>query len=110
MEVDTTWTGSFSSGLLDAACSGSRLVNLAKVNYQMGRAGNPDVVIMSPGGYNCDYGAIVGVRIYYSSPTTNYGLAYVDDTDGKTTTSGATKRHGMLWGYLPASISTLNCE
>ena len=30
LEADTSWTGSFSSGLRDAACSGSQLVDLAK--------------------------------------------------------------------------------
>ena len=81
MEADTTWTGSFSSGLRDAACSGSRLVDLAKGNYQMGKVGEPDVVIMTSGGNNCDFGNIVDVCIYHSSPTTNYGPAYADDTD-----------------------------
>ena len=82
MEADTTWTGSFSSGLRDAACSGSQLVDLAKGNYQMGKVGQPDVVIMTSGGNNCGFGTIVDVCIYHSSPTTNYGPAYADDTDG----------------------------
>ena len=81
MEADTTWTGSFSSGLRDAACSGSRLVDLAKGNYQMGKVGQPDVVIMTSGGNNCDFGVIVDVCTYHSSPTTNYGPAYADDTN-----------------------------
>ena len=81
MEADTTWTESFSSGLRDAACSGSRLVDLTKGNYQMGKVGQPDDVIMTSGGNNCDFGIIVDFCIYYSSPTTNYGPAYADDTD-----------------------------
>ena len=110
MEADTTRTGSSSSSLRDAAWSGSRLVELAKVNHQTGKVGEPDVVIMTPGGNSCDIGAIVDVCIYHSSPTTNYGLAYADDIDGKTTIPGATTRHGMLWGYLPVPISAPNCE
>ena len=81
MEADTTWTGTFSSGLRDAACSGSRLVDLAKGNYQLGKVGQPDVIIMTSGGNSCDFGVIVDVCIYHSHPTTNYGPAYADDTD-----------------------------
>ena len=40
MEADTTWTGSFSSGLRDAACSGSRLVDLARVIVRWERWGS----------------------------------------------------------------------
>ena len=81
MEADTSWTGSFSSGLRDAACSGSRLVDLAKGGYQMGKVGNPNVVVMTSGGNNCGFGVIVDVCIYHSDPTTNYGPAYKDDTE-----------------------------
>ena len=81
MEADTSWTGSFSSGLRDAACSGSQLVDLAKGGYQMGKVGNPNVVVMTSGGNNCGFGAIVDVCIYHSSPTNNYGPAYADDKD-----------------------------
>lgn len=81
LEADTSWTGSFSSGLRDAACSGSQLVDLAKGGYQMGKVGTPNVVVMTSGGNNCGFGAIVDVCIYHSSPTTNYGPAYADDKD-----------------------------
>ena len=79
MEADTSWTGSFSSGLRDAACSGSQLIDLAKGGYQMGKVGKPNVVVMTFGGNNCGFGTIVDVCIYHSSPTTNYGSAYADD-------------------------------
>ena len=81
MEADTSWTGSFSSGLRDAACSGSKLFDLAKGGYQMGKVGNPNVVVMTSGGNNCNFGVIVDVCIYHSNPSTNYGPAYADDKD-----------------------------
>lgn len=81
LEADTSWTGSFSSGLRDAACSGSRLVDLAKGGYQMGKVGTPNVVVMTSGGNNCGFGAIVDVCIYHSSPSKDYGPAYADDKD-----------------------------
>ena len=80
MEADTSWTGPFSSGLRDAACSGSQLVDLAKGAYQMGKVGNPNVLVMTSGGNNCGFGVIVDVCIYYSDPFMNYGPAYKDDT------------------------------
>ncbi len=80
MEADTSWTGGFSTGLRDAACSGSRLVDLAKGGYQMGKVGNPNVVVMTSGGNNCGFGVIVDVCIYHSDYKTNYGPAYKDDT------------------------------
>ena len=79
MEADTSWTGSFSSGLKDAACSGSRLFDLAKGGYQMGKVGTPNVVVMTSGGNNCGFGTIVDVCIYHSVPSINYGPAYADD-------------------------------
>ena len=82
MEADTSWTGSFSSGLRDAACSGSRLVDLAKGGYQMGKVGTPNVVVMTSGGNNCGFGNIVEVCIYHPNFLKNYGPAYADDTDG----------------------------
>ena len=81
MEADTSWTGSFSSGLRDAACSGSQLVDLAKGGYQMGKVGNPNVLVMTSGGNNCGFGVIVDVCIYHSNPIMNYGPAYKDDTE-----------------------------
>lgn len=82
MEADTSWTGSFSSGLRDAACSGSQLVDLAKGGYQMGKVGTPNVVVMTSGGNNCGFGAIVDVCIYHSDPRIDYGPAYADDKNG----------------------------
>ena len=81
LEADTTWTGDFSSGLRDAACSGSQLVDLAKGAYQMGKVGNPNLVVMTSGGNNCGFGRIVDVCIYHSNPTFDYGPAYKDDND-----------------------------
>lgn len=81
MEADASWTGPFSSGLRDAACSGSVLFDLAKGGYQMGKVGNPNVVVMTSGGNNCGFGVIVDACIYHSVPTTNYGPAYKDDTE-----------------------------
>lgn len=81
IEADSSWIGSFSPGLRDAACSGSRLVDLAKGGYQMGKVGNPNLVVMTSGGNNCGFGTIVDVCIYHSSPLTNYGPAYADDKD-----------------------------
>ena len=83
MEADTSWLGDFTSGLRDAACSGSQLVDLAKGQYQMGKAGNPNMVVMTSGGNNAGFGHIVDVCIYHSDPRHNYGKAYKDDTDGK---------------------------
>lgn len=82
MEADTTWTGSFSSGLRDSACSGSQLGDLAKGSYQLGKTGTPNVVVMTSGGNNCGFGNIVDKCIYHSAPFTNYGPAFADDTDG----------------------------
>lgn len=80
MDADTSWTGSFSSGLRDAACSGSQLVDLAKGAYQMGKVGNPDVVVMTSGGNNAGFASVAENCIYHPSPTTNYGPAYGDDS------------------------------
>ena len=81
MEADTSWTGPFSPGLRDAACSGSRLVDLSKGAYQMGKVGSPNVVVMTSGGNNCGFGNIVTVCIYQPDPSNNYGPAYKDDTE-----------------------------
>lgn len=101
MEADTSWTGSFSSGLRDAACSGSRLVDLAKGGYQMGKVGTPNVVVMTSGGNNCGFGAIVDVCIYHSSPTTNYGPAFADDKDG---TGACTKALDDALNYITNTL------
>ena len=82
MEADTSWLGDFTSGLRDAACSGSQLVDLAKGQYQVGKVGQPDMIVMTSGGNNAGFGHIVDVCIYHSDPTHNYGPAYKDDTDG----------------------------
>ena len=82
MEADTSWTGDFSSGLRDAACSGSQLVDLAKGQYQMGKVGQPNVVVMTSGGNNAGFGHIVDVCIYHSVPWHNYGPPYKDDHAG----------------------------
>ncbi|KAL8747806.1 MAG: hypothetical protein Q9190_000350 [Brigantiaea leucoxantha] len=79
MEADTSWTGDYSSGLRDAACSGSQLVDLAKGQYQMGKVGKPNLVVMTSGGNNAGFGHIVDVCIYHSDPLHNYGPAYKDD-------------------------------
>ena len=79
MEADSSWTAPFSSGLRDAACSGSQFVDLAKGGYQMGKVGNPNVLVMTSGGNNCGFGVIVDVCIYHSNPFMNYGPAYKDD-------------------------------
>ena len=81
LEDDTTWLGDWSSGLRDAACSGSRLFDLAKGKYQMGKVGTPNVVVMTSGGNNCDFGVIVDVCIYHADPSHNYGPAYANDKD-----------------------------
>ena len=81
MEADPNWVGHDPSGLRDAACSGSRLVDIALGQHQMGKVGNPDVVIMTSGGNNAGFGNIVDVCIYHSSPTHNYGNAYANDPD-----------------------------
>lgn len=79
MEADVSWTGDYSSGLRDTACSGSRLGDLAKDGPQMAKVGTPNVVIMSSGGNNAGFGSIVDAYVYYSNPSENYGLAYKDD-------------------------------
>jgi hypothetical protein len=71
MEADTSWLGSFTSGLRDAACSGSQLIDLAHGQYQMGKVGQPDVVVMTSGGNNAGFGYIVDVCIYHSDPRHN---------------------------------------
>jgi len=82
MEADTSWLGGFTSGLRDAACSGSQFVDLAKGSHQMGKVGQPDVVVMTSGGNNAGFGHIVDVCIYHADPNHNYGPAYKDDHDG----------------------------
>ena len=79
LEANTSWLGDFTSGLRDAACSGSQLVDLAKGGYQMGKVGQPDMIVMTSGGNNAGFGHIVDVCIYHSAWTHNYGLAYKDD-------------------------------
>ena len=81
MEADITWIGHSSSGLRDAACSGSNLRDIVIGQHQMGKVGNPDVVIMTSGGNNAGFGNIVDVCIYHSDPRHDYGNAYSDDPD-----------------------------
>ena len=81
MEADSTWIGHDPSGLRDAACSGSNLGDIVKGQQQMGKVGNPDVVIMTSGGNNAGFGNIVDVCIYHSKPTHYYGNPYWDDPD-----------------------------
>ena len=53
LEADTTWLKGFTSGLRDAACSGSRLIDLELGQRQMTKVGDsPDVIIMTSGGNN----------------------------------------------------------
>ncbi|KAL9123954.1 MAG: hypothetical protein Q9217_006670 [Psora testacea] len=81
LEGDNTWLGDWSSGLRDAACSGSRLFDLAKGGYQMGKVGKPNVVVMTSGGNNCDFGVIVENCVYHPDPLRAYGPAYANDKD-----------------------------
>lgn len=81
MEADTSWTGDFTSGLQDATCSESRLVNLAHGQHQMDKVGKPNVVIMTSDSYNCSFDVIVNVCIFHLSPAHNYSKAYKDDMD-----------------------------
>ena len=81
MDADTSWLGTWTSGLRDAACSGSRLFDIAKGNYQLGKVGQPDVAVMTSGGNDAGFGLIVDYCIYHSNPQTNYGPAYKDDHD-----------------------------
>lgn len=82
MEADQGWVGHDPSGLRDAACSGSQLVDIVQGQHQMGKVGSPDVVIMTSGGNNAGFGHIVDVCIYHSDPTHNYGNPYWSDKDG----------------------------
>ena len=81
LEADHSWTGDFSSGLKDAACSGSQLADLAKGAHQMdeNKVGSPNLVVMTSGGNNCGFGRIVDLCIYHSDPLGDYGPAYKDD-------------------------------
>lgn len=79
MEADTSWLGGSTSGLKDAACSGSLFGDLAKGSYQMGKIGQPDVVVMTSGGNNAGFGNIVNACIYHADPTHNYGPSYEHD-------------------------------
>ncbi|KAL8711275.1 MAG: hypothetical protein Q9225_007137 [Loekoesia sp. 1 TL-2023] len=81
MEADETWIGHDPSGLRDAACSGSTLGDIFLGQHQMGKVGNPDVVIMTSGGNNAGFGHIVDVCIYHSDPTHYYGNPYWNDPD-----------------------------
>lgn len=81
MEADTTWIGHDPSGLRDAACSGSNLVDIVQGQNQIGKVGNPDVIIMTSGGNKAGFGNIVNVCIYHSDPLHDYGNAYANDPD-----------------------------
>ena len=83
MEADPNWSGHDPSGLRDAACSGSQLVDIVLGQHQMGKVGDsPNVVVMTSGGNNAGFGHIVDVCIYHSDPTHNYGLPYYKDPTG----------------------------
>ena len=83
LEADSDLFGHEPSGLRDAACSGSQFVDLAKNQYQMGKVGNPNLVVMTSGGNNAGFGRIVDVCIYHSDPRHDYGPAYKDDKNRK---------------------------
>lgn len=72
LEGDNTWIGD-TSGLKDAACSGSLLSDLAKGKYQMGKVGNPDLVVMTSGGNNAHFGVIAENCFYHPDPRHDYG-------------------------------------
>ena len=79
LEADDSWSGHDPSGLRDAACSGSQLVDLHLGQHQMGKVGNPNMIVMTSGGNNAGFGHIVDVCIYHSDPTHNYGKPYWSD-------------------------------
>lgn len=112
MEASTSWLGDFTSGLRDAACSGSQLVDLAKGGYQMGKVGQPDLIVMTSGGNNAGFGHIVDVCIYHSNPTHNFGLAYKDD-DPKNPTGECGQALNVAANYINGAmrqdlINTIN--
>ncbi|KAL8967292.1 MAG: hypothetical protein Q9183_002990, partial [Haloplaca sp. 2 TL-2023] len=82
LEEDSTWTGSFSSDLRVAACSGTALYDIAKGRYEMGDVGKPELVIMTSGGNNAGFAPIVDPCTYHSDFRHNYGPAFADDPDG----------------------------
>ena len=99
MEADKTWLGKFKSGLRDAACSGSNLGSLAVPagQYQMGKVGQPNIVVMTSGGNNCGFGSIADACIYHADPTHDYGPAYGDDKDRE---GDCAKRMDDVTGYI----------
>ncbi|KAK4693501.1 hypothetical protein P7C71_g3919, partial [Lecanoromycetidae sp. Uapishka_2] len=82
LAANTSWLGStLIPGLSEAACSGSRLIDLASAlgQFQIHNVSNPDVIVMTSGGNNCFFADIVDNCIYHSDPTKKYGPAYADD-------------------------------
>ena len=81
MNKDSSWQGSFSSGLRDAACSGSELVDLAKGRYQLGKVGLPNLLVMTSGGNDVGFANVLENCIYQPNVVYNYGPAFADDKD-----------------------------
>jgi len=81
MARDNQWSGFQKSTLRDAACSGSDLRDIVKGGNQIGKVGNPNVLVMTSGASQAGFGHIVEACIYHPNPSHNYGPAYKDDND-----------------------------
>ncbi len=81
MAGDNQWSGFQKSTLRDAACSGSDLRDIVKGGNQIGKVGNPNVLVMTSGASQAGFGNIVKACIYHPNPSHNYGPAYKDDNN-----------------------------
>jgi hypothetical protein len=83
MEADHTWTGAGGQTFHFEGCSGAQLVNMFASNGQIQGTGKPTFVVMTVGGNNAGFGALVDNCIYHGNPFGNYGPPWNDDPNGE---------------------------
>lgn len=72
----------------------------------MGKVGNPNLVAMTSGGNNAGFASVIENCIYHPDPTTNYGKAYADDTDGTGKCAMAMKSaKNYITNFMPEDLS-----
>lgn len=77
MQQDNSWrTGD--QELKFPACSGAQLVDMAEKNhqFQVGKTGEPRVLLMTVGGNNAGFADVVVNCIFHPDPGTDYGGPY----------------------------------
>ena len=80
MQKDTSWTNGWTEDFRFPACSGSRLVDIARGQKQIENIGSsPRLAVMTSGGNNALFFCGVDSCVYHSDWKHDYGPCYADD-------------------------------